>query len=127
TAELIGQQHQYQEHQQDAGDFAAGEHAQRQIHLLTEPAGADETHHHRRTHRAFPAIDGIRDEFASGIGQHAIEECDKPRCARAEQRARRPRVDRFENFRVDLAEHAGISHGDRKHTGAGAKSHRAHE
>jgi len=113
--------------QQHARHLTAGEHAHGQVDLLPQPASADKAHHHRRTHCALPAIDGVGHQFRDGTRQDAIAECRQPATAALHQGMRGTLVDRLEDFRIDLAEHAAVSDGDGQYTRSRPQAHGANE
>ena len=123
----VGGEHQDDEGGEDARRFAAIEHLHRLVHQLAEAAGADEAHHHRGTDRAFPAIDGVGDEFAGRLRQEAVEQRQRARRAVLAQGVGWAAVDRFEDFGIDLAQHAAVGQAEGEYAGSRPEAEDAHE
>ncbi len=125
--ETVGGKDEDHEGEQDGCRFAAVEHFHGLIHQLAEAAGADETHDHRGADGAFPAINRVRGQFLRGLRNQPIEDGQRPAGAVVAQRPGWGGVDRFEDFSIDLGQHAAVSQAQRQHAGRRAEAKDANE
>ena len=125
--QAVGGEDENDENKEDGCRLAAVQHLHGLIHELAEAAGADEAHHHGGADGAFPAIDGVGNQFPRCLGQKAVEDGQRPAGAAAAQGLGRPSIDGFEDFRIDLGQHAAVGQPQGQHPRRRPETEDAHE